>query len=56
MLPFFVNADVTERAIEELKVESQLRADRTAYPMGGINSADAQETLAWISTRDREMS
>lgn len=53
-LSFMAQAEVIERTIEELKVESQLRADRGAYPMGGINPADAKEALARISSRDRD--
>ena len=45
---------MTERTIEELMLESQLRADRGAYPMDGINPVDAKEALPLISTRDRD--
>jgi esterase FrsA len=47
-------AQVPERNIDELKIESQLRADRGAYPMGGIGSEDAKEALSYIKTRERD--
>lgn len=49
-----VNAQVPERNITELKEEAQLRANRGAYPMGGINPDDAKEALGQIMTRERD--
>ncbi len=46
--------EIPERNLEELKAESQFRADRGAYPMGGISSGDAKEALALIKNRDRD--
>jgi esterase FrsA len=40
------------RSWEELKAETQARADRGAYPVFGISSDDAREALAMISSLD----
>ena len=42
------------RTIEELKAETQARADRNAYPLIGIKPADARAALAEIKTLDRD--
>jgi len=42
------------RTLEELKTETQARADRSAYPLTGIKPADVREALAKISTLDRD--
>ncbi len=47
-------AQVPERNLEELKSESQFRADKGAYPMGGIASEDAKAALSLITTRERD--
>ncbi len=40
------------RTWEELKAETQARADRGAYPVFGISPDDAREALAMISSLD----
>ena len=50
----FAIGQVPERNIDELKLESQFRADKGAYPMGGISSEDAKEALSYIKTRERD--
>jgi esterase FrsA len=42
------------RTIEELKAETQARADRGAYPLIGIKPADTRAALAEITTLDRD--
>jgi len=42
------------RTIDELKAETQARADRNAYPLIGIKPADAREALADIKSLDRD--
>lgn len=42
------------RTVEELKAETQARADRNAYPLIGIKPADARAALADITTLDRD--
>ena len=49
-----VIAEVPERTIEELKLETQARADKGAYPVIGLLPADVREALAMIKTRDRD--
>ena len=41
-----------DRTIEEIKAESLVRAERGAYPLGGLDIADVREALATITTRD----
>jgi esterase FrsA len=48
------HAQVRERTIEEIKVEAQARAERGAYPLGGLDPADVKEALSLIRTRDRD--
>lgn len=43
-----------ERTIEEIKVETQARAERGGYPLIGLDPADVREALAGIKTRDRD--
>jgi dipeptidyl aminopeptidase/acylaminoacyl peptidase len=47
-------AQVPERTIEEIKVETQARSERGAYPLGGLAPADVRDALAQIQTRDRD--
>ena len=47
-------AQVPERTIAEIKIETQARAERGAYPLGGIDPADARDALARITTRERD--
>jgi len=54
VLPAAAIAQVAERTIEELKVETQARAEKGAYPVIGILPADVREALAMINTRDRD--
>ncbi len=44
-------AQVTDRNIDEIKAESLLRAQRGAYPLGGLDVEDVQKGLALIKTR-----
>jgi esterase FrsA len=43
-----------ERTIDEIKVETQARAERGAYPLIGLDPGDVREALASIRTRDRD--
>lgn len=43
-----------ERTISEIKVESQARAERGAYPLIGLDPGDVREALAHIETRDSD--
>jgi pimeloyl-ACP methyl ester carboxylesterase len=45
-------AQVADRTIEELKAETQARAERGAYPVNGLDPADVREALGAIKTRD----
>ncbi len=47
-------AQVPERNIAEIKAETQARAERGAYPLGGLAPDDVREALAKIETRDRD--
>ncbi len=47
-------SQVPERTIEEIKVEAQARAERGAYPLGGLDPSDVREALSLIKTRDRD--
>ncbi|MCC7348555.1 MAG: alpha/beta hydrolase [Variibacter sp.] len=42
------------RSIEELKAETQARADRNAYPLTGLKPAEVREALARIHSLDRD--
>src|SRR4051794_14106331 len=42
------------RTIEELKAETQARADRNAYPLTGLKLEDVREALARITSLDRD--
>jgi hypothetical protein len=42
------------RTLDELKAETQARADRNAYPLIGIKPADARTALAKITSLDRD--
>lgn len=43
-----------ERNIDEIKVEAQLRAEKGAYPMGGLDPQDVAQALSLIKTRERD--
>ncbi len=43
-----------ERTIDEIRIETQARAERGAYPLIGLDPADVREALAHIGTRDRD--
>src|SRR5262245_15167059 len=45
-------AQQADRTIEEIKTESLARAERGAYPLGGLDIADVHDALAMITTRD----
>ena len=45
-------AQITDRTIEQIKTESLLRAERGAYPLGGLDLQDVRDALSRISTRD----
>ena len=47
-------AQLTERTIEEIKTESMARAQRGAYPLGGLDPKDVGQALSLIQTRDRD--
>jgi esterase FrsA len=47
-------AQLTERTIEEIKTESMARAQRGAYPLGGLDPKDVGQALSLIHTRDRD--
>ena len=50
--PQFAQAQVRERTIAEVKAESQARAERGAYPLGGLDPQDVRDALARIESRD----
>jgi esterase FrsA len=43
-----------DRTIDEIKAESLVRAERGAYPLGGLDPADVRDALGMIKTRDPE--
>jgi esterase FrsA len=47
-------AQIADRTIEELKVETQARAERGAYPLNGLDPADVRDALGAIKTRDAD--
>jgi pimeloyl-ACP methyl ester carboxylesterase len=47
-------AQVPERTIEEIKHEALARAQRGAYPLGGLDPKDVAAALDLIKTRDRD--
>jgi pimeloyl-ACP methyl ester carboxylesterase len=47
-------AQVPERTIDEIKSEAIARAERGAYPLGGLDPRDVAEALSLIHTRDRD--
>ena len=47
-------AQVAERTIDEVKQESLARAQRGAYPLGGLDPADVAQALDRIKTSDRD--
>jgi hypothetical protein len=49
-----VQAQAPDRNIEEIKSESLARAQRGAYPLGGLDPKDVKEALDGIKTRDRD--
>jgi len=42
------------RTLEELKAETQARADRNAYPLTGLKADDVHKALAGINSLDRD--
>ena len=44
-------AEVPERTIDEIKAEALARAQRGAYPLGGLDPEDVAEALSLINTR-----
>ena len=52
--PILVCSQPTERSIDEIKIEAQFRAEKGAYPMGGLDPLDVSKALALIKTRDRD--
>jgi esterase/lipase len=48
------HAQPKERTIEEIKSESLARAQRGAYPLGGLDPKDVAQALSHIQTRDRD--
>jgi hypothetical protein len=54
-LPAFASrAQAPERTIDEVKSEALVRAQRGAYPLGGLDPKDVADALALIRTRDRD--
>jgi esterase FrsA len=47
-----LRAQDADRTIDEIKTESLARAERGAYPLGGLDPADVREALDAIKTRD----
>ena len=47
-------AEVPERTIDEIKAESLARAQRGAYPLGGLDPKDVAQALSQIKTRERD--
>jgi esterase FrsA len=47
-------ASAQERTIDEIKAESQARAERKNYPLLGLDPADVRDALAGIKTRDAD--
>jgi esterase FrsA len=43
-----------ERTIDEIRIETQARAERGAYPLIGLDPSDVREALANVKTRDRD--
>ena len=54
LLPFAARAQVPERTIDEVRSEALARAQRGAYPMGGLDPEDVAQALALVKTRDRD--
>src|SRR5438874_9337526 len=44
----------TGRTLDELKAETQARADRNAYPLIGLKPGDVREALARLTSLDRD--
>jgi pimeloyl-ACP methyl ester carboxylesterase len=53
-LPVALRAQAPERTIDEIKVETQARAEKGAYPVVGLLPEDVRDALAMIKTRDRD--
>jgi esterase/lipase len=49
-----LKAQLSERTIEEVKVESMARAQRGGYPLGGLDPKDVAQALSLIPTSDRD--
>ena len=54
LLNSVAQAQAPDRNIDEIKAESMARAQRGAYPLGGLDPKDVQEALDNIKTRDRD--
>ncbi len=54
LLGHAAQSQVPERTIEEIKTETQARAERGAYPVIGLAAADVRDALAMITTRERD--
>src|ERR1700682_6007666 len=53
--PMLANAQLAPaRTLDELKAETQSRADRNAYPLIGLKPDDVREALAKINSLDRD--
>ena len=48
------NAQLQERTIDEIKIESIERAKRGSYPLGGLDVKDVEQALSFIQSRDRD--
>lgn len=53
-LQCLASAQLAERTIDEVKQESLARAQRGAYPLGGLDPKDVAQALEQIKTRDRD--
>ncbi|MBV9890195.1 MAG: alpha/beta hydrolase, partial [Rhizobacter sp.] len=52
--PIAARSQAPERTIDEIKAEAIARAERGAYPLGGLDPKDVAEALSLIKTRDRD--
>jgi len=50
----FPCAGQSGRTLEELKAETQARADRNAYPLIGLKAGEVREALARLKSLDRD--
>jgi esterase FrsA len=47
-------AQVPERTIDEIRTEALARAQRGAYPLGGLDPKDVAQALSLVKSRDRD--